>query len=954
MTSDIRVSVDAVSFDALSDAARSAWAKSAPNPAPNGEIESWLPLYRHLADTAGIAARLWDEWLAPHTKRTLESAVGSASAARSLTIWLAGTHDVGKLSPAFSVQVTPLATRMIRNGLRLDPSIAGTERRREVRHELVSFLAIDDYLSKVHGLSQERSRALASIAAAHHGYPPSRATVRTARHDELYVGDAVWAAARREILDVLTPQLVSQPDLDVWRTAPLPAHSLVLLSSIVVVADWLASSDAHFPLADLAAADVDPGGRVDDAWRALDLPQPWLAQAPADDAELFNRRFGFPTPNEMQADVMRLARECESPSLMIIESAMGSGKTEAALAAAEILATRFGLSGVFIGLPTQATTDGMFSRVLKWTELLDLHAPLNVFLGHGKSRLNEEFDKRRTIGRLNTLGDHYGSKRGRQWAEQDEPALAHTWFSSPRRGPLADLVVGTIDQALFATLKSRHNALRHLALAGKVVILDEIHAFDAFVNVYIEQLLRWLAAYGVPVVLLSATLPAARREALTRAYRDGRTQAIAAATTETAEAPYPLVTLVDGSATRAVAPKLTGRRLTIAVEHVSDDLDELASLLQDELQGGGCAVVIRNTVNRVQATASVLRARLPEVPIIVAHSRFLGVDRARKDRELIEQFGKEGTRPTRAIVVASQVVEQSLDIDFDLMVTDVAPVDLVLQRAGRLHRHDRSDRPARLRTPRLLLSGADWAEDPPGLDRGGQKVYGRYLLLRTLAALSTRTMLTLPDDIPPLVQAVYSEHDDQPTTWRPAIIEARASFDAENADKRERASGFRIADPGAPRSLLGWADASAGDPSSNAQAEASVRDAEPTLEVLVLQEIEGVLVTPTWLADGGGEQIPDNGLPTPKLTRTILGSSLRLPAMMCRGKDLDDIIDALEAAYPVQAWHRSRALRGELVAVFDEDMTCTLGRFDLAYSPEDGLSVTLRTASAHTESEDRR
>ena len=954
MATDKRSASSHLSFKDLDSRVRSAWAKSAPNPAPDGQITHWLPVHRHLADTAGIAALLWDEWLSPNTKRIISDAVGDEQAARTLAIWLAGCHDLGKISPAFAVQVEKLADRMDLAGLHTDRSIAGTEQRRQRRHELVGHLSIQDFLVRHHGFSAERAHQIASVVAAHHGRPPSWEMVLDARHDTRHVGDETWFNAREQLLMVMTAQLTSPRDLDVWRDADLPAFALVPLSAFVVVADWIASSDTYFPLAELGKQDVDAADRIEDAWRKLALPAPWRPQAPEDDATLFFERFGFTTANSMQAEAMQAARTCDSPPLMIIESAMGSGKTEAALAVAEILATRFEMSGIFIGLPTQATADGMFARALTWAKHLGLETPMNLFLGHGKSDLNEEFDRLRSLGRLNSLGDSY--TRADRWADQREAAVPHEWFSNSRKGPLADLAVGTIDQSLLAMLVSKHNAMRHLALTSKVVILDEVHAFDAFTSVYLEQLLRWFGAYRVPVILLSATLPDERRHAFLEAYEDGRAQGqgIRRKRTKVGGAGsigYPAITITSGSGARTIEPSSTAESKSIAVERIRDDADLLASRLEEELADGGCAVVIHNTVRRVQETASVLRERLNGIPVVVAHSRFLGIDRAKKDAELLRLFGKDSeSRPDRMVVVASQVVEQSLDIDFDLMVTDLAPIDLVLQRAGRLHRHERV-RPPRLRMPRLLLTGADWDATPPKPNRGSQLIYQAYPLLRTLAALGSRKQITLPDDIPMLVRRAYGPEVEIPEAWVADVDAARHEFERTKHTKTDQARTFRVRDPRKIASLIGWSDGSAGDPSNDTVAEASVRDGEPSLEVLVLQRIDGVLVTPTWY-ESGGDQLPENDLPTRAQTRAILGSSLRLPAAMCREREIDGHIDELERNYPVQAWHRSYALRGELILVFDEDRTATLGEYHLVYDPIEGL--TYEAAGSRNGSENLR
>ncbi|MER7168949.1 CRISPR-associated helicase Cas3' [Micromonospora sp. NPDC000207] len=275
-------------------------------------------------------------------------------------------------------------------------------------------------------------------------------------------------------------------------------------------------------------------------------------------------------------------------------------------------------------------------------------------------------------------------------------------------------------------------ALRHLGLARKVVVIDEAHAYDVYMSRYLDRALEWLAAHGVPVVILSATLPAGRRVDMMRAYDDGRLgvrhtrsrprrwspdggrdTAVDSYRVLRDDLRYPLLSVSGVDRTpETVGCAASGRSLDVRLERLDDDFSVLAARLRAELVDGGCALVVRNTVARVQETAADLRRQLgPSIPVTVAHSRFMAADRAAKDKWLRDTFGSPNhlakvgqRRPDCHVVVASQVAEQSLDIDFDLLVTDLAPVDLILQRIGRLHRHRRAGRPVRLAEPQCLVT----------------------------------------------------------------------------------------------------------------------------------------------------------------------------------------------------------------------------------------------------------
>jgi CRISPR-associated helicase Cas3 len=522
-----------------------------------------------------------------------------------------------------------------------------------------------------------------------------------------------WIDARAAALSWATDLVGGPAALAPYAAARLGRPTQALLAAIVIMADWIASTAEWFRLDPLHTAFEQPrrpdpartAARLADGWADLELPPRWVAQPVTDARAAFAARFG-PRPRPVQVAAVEIALAQPEPGLVIVEAPMGEGKTEAALLAAEALAARSGADGCFVALPTRATTDAMFSRVLRWMQALPgLPVDTSVVLAHGTANLNDEYRGLLRRAWIREVG-------------QDEAGIAHHWLNGRKRGPLAQFVVGTIDQVLFAGLKSRHLMLRHLGLAGKVVIIDECHAYDVFMSRYLDAVLHWLGAYGTPVVLLSATLPAARRAELVRAYDSGR----GAETVALPEDPgYPVV-VASGMPARAVPAG--GAARAVRLDRLPDDLDVLAGLLRAALAGGGCAVVVRNTVGRVQETADRLVEIFGADEVTVTHSRFLACDRARLDTDLLRRFGPPGPgveRPARHVVVASQVVEQSLDVDFDLMVTDLAPVDLVLQRTGRLHRHDRP-RPAGLEQPRCVLVGVqDWAATPPRAVPGSRR-----------------------------------------------------------------------------------------------------------------------------------------------------------------------------------------------------------------------------------------
>jgi CRISPR-associated helicase Cas3/CRISPR-associated endonuclease Cas3-HD len=927
------------------------WAKSDRD--ERGVCVSWAPLHQHLDDAMAVAGLLVDEWVSPQSVRRIAAEFPDGiSGVRVLARWLAGVHDVGKASPAFAVQVDTLANYMQRRGLGPNPRVLNSPKRREVSHAIVGQLAVRRWLADQLGYPFRKGVAtqLASIVGSHHGVPPEQSQLDVASvHPEL-VGTDRWVQVRELFLERAMERVGGCDVLARYRDLQLSRPSQALLTAIVIVADWIASNADLFPLrpvADMPETPPPPDDalttrRLGDGWGQLNLPPRWAPQPPDSDGDgLFRDRFGLPGASirPVQRAAVDAAVAQREPGLIIVEAPMGSGKTEAALLAAEVLAYRSGADGVFVALPTQATTDAMFSRVRAWLHRLPGRvdgAPVSLRLAHGKAHLNDEYAGMLRKGRFTQIGDDPTS--------DGEAAVAHAWFAGRKRAGLAAFVVGTIDQVLFAALKSRHVMLRHLALAGKVVVIDEVHAYDVYMSQYLHRVLHWLGAYRVPVVLLSATLPPARRVELIRAYDTGSQTVGAQDVRQPArgepEQGYPLVSGTDGLTSTTLPLSDGGTR--VRLDKLDDDLDTLAEYLWAHLAEGGCAVVVRNTVSRVQETAEHLAGVFGADAITVNHSRFLGCDRARNDRKLLRWFGppdQEPDRPARHVVVASQVVEQSLDVDFDLMVTDLAPVDLILQRMGRLHRHDRL-RPRPVDQPHCAVVGVrDWDAAPVSAVRGSRRVYGDYPLLRAAAILHARSEVLLPHEIAPLVRLAYDEDDYTPIgpdSWQLALRKAHGVALEEAHRRREAAGHFLLGEAGGTGDLTGWLWAGVGDVDDDPRGLAQVRDGEENLEVLVVQrDVDGGLLVPDWI-EAGGAQLPLDQRVPDELARTVAACSLRLPLALSHNGVIDAVITELEANR-FTSFDRTPQLAGQLVLVLDESRQAELHDFRLTYDPRRGL-----------------
>jgi CRISPR-associated endonuclease/helicase Cas3 len=326
------------------------------------------------------------------------------------------------------------------------------------------------------------------------------------------------------------------------------------------------------------------------------------------------------------------------------------------------------------------------------------------------------------------------------------------WFGPKKRALLAPFGVGTVDQAELGALNVRHTALRLVGLAGKVLILDEVHAYDTYMTSIIERLLNWLSALGTSIILLSATLPCSRRLALARAYY-GEQEA-----DEMEFSAYPSLWIVSQTGKYLSNPPAQQASRQIQLDWLNmddEDCQAKAEWLLKAVEEGGCACWIANTVERAQKIFECVdRMAQENIDRQLLHARFPLIDRQKLEQRLAQNYGPDGNRPVRGIVIGTQVLEQSLDLDFDVMVSDLAPVDLLLQRAGRLHRHAYHARPSAHRLPHLYINAS--LDAAGGLDLGVDRwIYPDFLLQKTFQILTGLLFLDLPSGYRSLVEAVY-------------------------------------------------------------------------------------------------------------------------------------------------------------------------------------------------------
>lgn len=956
-----KTAMDSIS---MSSQARVLWAKTG----GAEERNLWSPLYVHMADSACVARKLWNEWLAESVKRQITNALGcDDSAAAALVIWLAGIHDIGKATPSFQCKVLERAELVEQAGLQA-PSLHMMNH--PPSHAFMSEVILESWLD---GRGWGQSWTFGCILGAHHGIPPSSDSMldgimsasRIFPNENL--GDDDWHAVQEELLDWMFEESGMAKFESVFGSSPVPQPEQALVSALVIMADWISSNSDLFPLDSHIVSRNEFLERADAAWASLALPSAWRAMPVKEEGqELFHHRFsGLPKdaglrPAQQQA--LQAAVDMDGAGLLIIEAPMGNGKTEAALMCSEIMASKTGAGGIAYLLPTMATSNAMFKRVEDWLERVPDSrgcSTQSMQLLHSKAALNPDYDSLRNWGRT-WMGDD-----AKKSVEED--VMAHQWFSGRKRGLLSSFVVGTVDQLLMAALKARHVQLRHLGLAGKVVVIDEVHAYDAYMNVYLDRVLTWLGAYGVSAILLSATLPTERRNELIHAYR-GRDKRSARRSSKRKDIPkaprkasgvpaYPLVTTatrngeLDDAMYRTCDDPSTG--INVIVERLEDDDATLVTQLEDLLSDGGCACVLRDTVSRAQSAYEQLKAAFGDSCVKLVHSRFIAIDRMENDAELLRLLGPDSVnRPNKLIVVGTQVIEQSLDIDFDVMITDVAPIDLLLQRMGRLHRHERGknqeQRPEKLRQARCFITGIeDWATSPPKVNRGIEKVYHPAMLLRSLLALRTKsgdegtTMVNLPHDIAALVERAYSRSiaaeelcdAGAASEWAHALQDAEEELEKTKESKRLKAHTWLLSKPQkGTQSLIGWLNESF-SLTDEVKARAAVRDSNDTVEVIAVHASSNGFTLLPWVTDikgnrpsqgylGDGSEAPDD-----EAARLAASCTVSLPFWLSS----DQVIDALEAQAQALRWQGSRWLQGQLVLAFDSNLDTVIDTEDATY-----------------------
>lgn len=895
---------------------------------------TYHPVICHLIDVAQVARLLWNTIYArPHRERLAAAFQLDQAATASWVAFFAGLHDLGKASPAFQTQLgLPLVEAWLRS---LSLRVANAT---WAPHGLISTIALEDVLPTRFHLEERLTRQIACVVGGHHGVFPTEAQLRDV--SDAQIGDDAWDVVRTDLALALA-RVLHIPDQA--PRGPLSNADAMALAGFVSVADWIGSNEQHFRHAGSLANSPAPMALDEYAvlshQRAVAAIQAlhWDTWDLTGHTRTFTQLFPDKAPRPAQKAAIALAERLDQPALVILEVPMGEGKTEAAMYLADHWAATSGQHGIYFALPTQATSNQMFTRVREFLQSRFTNtAFVNLQLAHSAATLSDDYAQLRTQGQqIFALADVYDD-------QSHDPSLgavvASEWFAAPKRTLLASFGVGTVDQALLAALQVKHGFVRLFGLANKTVIVDEVHAYDTYMSTLLARLIEWLGALGAPTVLLSATLPRAKRRELLSRYARGAGWHLSALS----EQPYPCLTWASstGAGAEHVGISTTSRQLALrwvngTLPHHDEDPFALGEALSHALRDGGCAAVICNTVDRAQRVYTALKRYFPgtadddEPELDLLHARFLYAERQRRERRVRTRFGREegASRPRRAVLVATQVIEQSLDLDFDVMVSDLAPVDLLLQRSGRLHRHAENDE----RRPRSLASPILWISQPsldadatPVFDRGDATVYQPHILLRTWLALQGRDAIRVPEDIEVLIEAVYDEARTCPVEasealrarWEKTLEEARKEANAAEA----RARRCYIASP-EDESLFTMPslELDEDNPRAHETIQAATRDGDPSVRVVLLDAPTAAAFKPS-------------ATPTLAQVKALLNRSVSLSRK--------GLVQVLIDDEPPAGWARSPWLRHHRLIALDSSDCAVLGsRYVIRLDPDLGMVI---------------
>ncbi|MBN1877693.1 MAG: CRISPR-associated helicase Cas3' [Anaerolineae bacterium] len=859
-------------------------------------------LVHHMLDVAQVTAALWDRVFPESTRQYFATKLGmEVSVARQWLAFIAGLHDLGKACPAFQGLHASSKVQFTEQGLTF-PDIPVHIR---TPHGWVTTYALRELLVGL-GLDKKIARHIAYTVGGHHGVFPNAKALEELGPSRR--GDGQWEAVRQDLFKCMIEHFDVR-SLPLWpRQLSEDSAFWSLLAGMVAFADWIGSIETYFFNLDAPNLPTYSERAYKKAVTALETLG-WTGYTPPSTGADFQSLFNF-IPRPLQAAVEELSIQLTTPALVIIEAPTGEGKTEAALYLADHWAYTTQQRGMYVAMPTMATSNQMLGRVRRFLEHRYLGQQVDLHLLHGNAAWSDEMEALR-LAAVNE--------------DIESTVVAHSWFQlNKKRSLLAPFAVGTVDQVLLSVLQTKHFFVRLFGLSHKTIIFDEVHAYDTYMSTLLEHLLRWLSAMGTTVILLSATLPAETRRALMEAYIDREFDR---------DVDYPAITWATAEADGVypIATSFTSTR-TFALEYIDREPEVLVSKLDELLSEGGCAAVICNTVARAQIVYRALREAdiVPDANLILFHARFPFGQRAQIENLVLRNLGPNVEQRPSAIIVATQVIEQSLDLDFDVMISDLAPIDLLLQRAGRLHRHRRASRPTRLSNPRFFITIPDMQNNLPVWGNDG-KIYEPYILLRTYLTLEGREGITVPHDTQVLIANVYNSpeclvpvtdtvlaqalertYDEMIETMELDTLKARKNLIAAPDDEVLRSDNRQL-DEDNPELHETW--------------RALTRLTRPTVTLVCLHQQEDSTLTTD---RNGGQSVSLAACPTRDMTKFLVQQTVSVSTY--------PVVKYFLAQESPSGWQDHALLRYYRAAIFIQGR-CDAGEYELILDPREGLLI---------------
>lgn len=664
----------------------------------SGKKEKGVSVMEHCLITGFVAECLFDTLISNVRDFLTESAPFYAS-----------IHDVGKISPDFQRMIYTSWLGSVKDFPQLQS--ANEERagrKREGFHGKVSQTSIKSVFPE--------QEMLSTIEGMHHGFKPNDSPV--VENSDIYGGEG-WTALRHKLIDDLMQSFPCSEfsDLNDWNQA-------CVLGGFITVADWLASGDFFGNIPHKHSYSKADLKRI--AYKVVHnagfIPLSIKRELQFEDI------FGF-SPRKIQSDFFE---SVSSPGVYVLEAPMGLGKTEAALYAAYKMLEKGLASGIYFGLPTQLTSNKIYERMESFLKkIVSEESSYCLKLLHSSAWLEE---------------DSFG----------EDAKVGKSWFDSKKRGILAPFAVGTIDQALMAAMNVKHSMVRAFGLAGKVVILDEVHSYDSYTGTIMNALVDELKHIGCTVIILSATLTSSQKKKILNLPLE-----------QVLNESYPLISSqTDKFFSEISSLGESNRNVSIKI---SKDDKMAFDIALEKAENGEQVLWIENTVADAQNVYKKLAAKSAEMGLEcgLIHSRFIKKQRSEIENKWVSLYGKNGYSKRSAcgrILVGTQVLEQSIDIDADYLITRICPMDMLLQRIGRLWRHRENDkiRPSTAKCETLVLSPVvdDVIKSDKVFGVTGA-VYSPYVLSRTLDVLKHIDVVNLPNDIRGLLENVYQERQEE-------------------------------------------------------------------------------------------------------------------------------------------------------------------------------------------------